>query len=121
MSWRNVFLAGVLGGVLLAGMPTSMPVVGLPVAEATVLRTDEGWGVEIDDSSVYEITHGHARAQVRTHGMRPIWTDWYAVDVKWWKSNFSVRSLDPNYSIGERDSMALAIVNYMVDKYGLAY
>lgn len=53
--------------------------------------------------------------------MRPIWTDWYAVDVKWWKSNFSVRSLDPNYSIGERDSMALAIVNYMVDKYGLAY
>ena len=43
-------------------MPTAMPVAGLPVAEATVLRTDEGWGVEIDDSSVYEITHGHARA-----------------------------------------------------------
>ena len=62
MSWRNVFLAGVLGGALLAGMPTAMPVAGLPVAEATVLRTDEGWGVEIDDSSVYEITHGHARA-----------------------------------------------------------
>lgn len=121
MSWRNVFLAGVLGGVLLAGMPTAIPVAGLPVAEATVLRTDEGWGVEIDDSSVYEITHGHARAQVRTHGMRPIWTDWYAVDVTWWKSNFRVRSLDPNYSIGERDSMALAIVNYMVDRYGLAY
>ena len=37
MSWRNVFLAGVLGGALLAGMPIAMPVAGLPVAEATVL------------------------------------------------------------------------------------
>lgn len=100
-----------------------MPIIGIStdynIAEATKYTNAGYWGIEIDDSSVYEIEHRHARALIRSHGMHPHWSDWHAVDIIWWSSGFKVKSLDPRFTYDKKDPRVSCLINYIVDLYGM--
>ena len=111
-------LAGILLGGVLAAAPLMAPApFAVSVAEAGTVKTYDGaWLVEIDDSSVAMVGTNHAHVGIRCKNLIPgrkNYDPYTVVDVRWGKG------VDCRYLSGGtvNNNIALAIANYMSEKY----